>query len=132
MSRDKNPKRTARREAKQQRRVPPDAVCAGCGKGAPYLMEQHHVMGRAHEPDLTAPLCKNCHAEATQGQLQEEVPLSATDNILDRVAAIFDALAAFFRFLADSFNRLAGQVREFVGNLDGKYPEWRSELSDGS
>jgi ABC-type transporter Mla subunit MlaD len=88
-------------------------------------------MGRAHAPDLTAPLCKNCHAEATEGQLREEVALSATDNLLDRVAAIFDALAAFFRFLADSLNQLAGQVREFVGSLDGKYPEWRSELSDG-
>jgi hypothetical protein len=88
-------------------------------------------MGRAHEPNLTMTLCMNDHAKATEGQLREEVPLSATDNILDRVAAIFDALAAFFRFLADSFNRLAGQVRDFVGSLDGKYPEWRSELSDG-
>jgi len=131
MSKDKNPKRTARREAKQRRRVEPDAVCVGCGESAPYLLEEHHVMGKAHGPDRTAPLCKNCHAKATQGQLQEEVPLSATNNTLDRVAAIFDALAAFFRFLADSFNRLAEQVKAFAGKLDAKLPDWRNELREG-
>jgi hypothetical protein len=132
MTKDKNPKRAARREGKQQRRVPAGAVCARCGKSKPYLLELHHPMGKAHEADLVVILCKNCHAEATEGQLREEVPLSATDNLLDRVAAIFDALATFFRFLAESFNRLAGQVRDFIGSLDGKYPEWRTELSDGS
>ena len=132
MSKDKNPKRTARREEKQRRRVPPDAVCIRCGESAPYLLEGHHVMGQAHEPDLTAPLCQNCHRKATEGQLREEVPLSATDNLFERVAAIFDALAAFFRFLADSFNRLAGQVRDSIGKLDAKHPEWRATLSEGS
>jgi hypothetical protein len=132
MSRDKNPKRTARRGEKQRRRVPPDAICVGCGETKPYLLEEHHVMGKAHEPDLTAPLCRNCHAKATEGQLREEVPLTATDNVFDCVAAIFDALAAFFRFLADSFNRLAGQVRSSMGRLDAECPEWRAALSEGS
>jgi hypothetical protein len=103
-----------------------------CGESAPYLLELHHVMGKAHESDLTIVLCKNCHAKATEGQLREEVPLSATDNILDRVAAIFDALAAFFRFLADSLNQLARQVRTSMGKLDAEVPEWRAALSDGS
>ena len=131
MSKDSNPKRTARCEARQQRRVPPDAVCVRCGESAPYLMEHHHVMGQAHKPDLTIVLCKNCHAKATQGQLREEVPLSATDNLLARVAAIFDALAAFFRFLADSLNELARQVRTSMGKLDAEVPEWRATLSEG-
>ena len=132
MSKDKNPKRTARREAKQRRRVPPDAVCVECGESDPCLLEQHHVMGQAHEPGLTVPLCKNHHAKATEGQLQEEVPLSATDNLFDRVAAIFDALAAFLRRLADTFNQLAQQVRDSIGKLDTEVPEWRAALSEGS
>ena len=131
MSRDKNPKRTACREAKHKRRVPPGSVCARCGESAPYLLELHHVMGKVHEPGLTITLCKNCHAKATQGQLQEEAPLSATSNLLDRVAAIFDALAAFFRFLADSFNQLAGQIRNSMGKLDEEHPGWRATLSEG-
>jgi len=132
MSKDKNPKRTARREAKQRRRVPPGDVCVFCGEDDPRVLQEHHVMGRAHEPDLTVTSCLNDHAKATDGQFQEEAPLSATGNILDRVAAIFDVLAAFFRFLADSFNRLAGQVRNSIGKLDAEHPEWRTTLSEGT
>ena len=132
MSKDKNPKKTARRKSRQRRRLPADALCIVCGESAPVALEKHHPMGRAHEPDTTVPLCKNCHAKATEGQLDEEVPLSATDNLPDRIGAIFDALAAFFRFLADAFNRLADQVRAFAGNLDVALPEWRTELGGGS
>jgi len=132
MSKDKNPKKTAVREARRQRRFPPDAVCATCPESALVALEMHHPMGAAHEPNLTVPLCKNCHAKATEDQLREAVPLSATDSLLDRVAAIFGALAAFFRFLADAFNRLQSQVKEFAGKLDEKLPEWRAELGNGS
>ena len=132
MSKDKNPKKTAAREAKRQRRFPTDAVCVTCGESALVALELHHPMGAAHEPNLTVPLCKNCHAKATEDQRREDVPLSATNNLLDRVAAIIGALAAFFRFLADAFNRLQDQVKAFAGKLDEKLPEWRVELGEGS
>jgi hypothetical protein len=132
MSKDKNPKRTAAREANRKRQFPRDAVCITCGESALVALEKHHPMGAAHEPDLTVPLCKNCHAKATEDQLREDVPLSATDSFLDRVAAILGALAAFFHFLADSFNRLQSQVKEFAGKLDAKFPEWCAELGEGS
>ena len=132
MSKDKNPKRTARRGEKQRRRVPPGDVCCFCGEDDPRVLQQHHVMGRAHEPDVTVTSCLNDHAKATDGKLREEVPLSATDNVFDRVAAIFDALAAFFRFLAESLNRLAVQMRSSIGKLDAQHPEWRATLSEGS
>ena len=130
MSKDMNPKKTAAREAKRQRRLPPDAACATCPESAPVALEMHHPMGAAHEPDVTVPLCKNCHAKATEDQLREDVPLSATDNLLDRLAAIFGAFAAFLRFLADAFNRLQCQVREFAGKLDAMLPGWRAELGE--
>ena len=63
---------------------------------------------------------------------EPHIPLSATDNILDRVAAIVGALAVFLRSLADSFDRLVEQIKAFAGNLDAKFPEWRAELSEGS
>jgi hypothetical protein len=132
MSKDMNPKKTATRKAKRQRRLPPDAVCSTCKESAHIALEMHHPMGVTHEPDLTIPLCKNCHARATEDQLREEVPLSAADTFLDRIAAIFGSLAAFFRFLADSFNRLQSQVKEFAGKLDAKFPEWCAELGEGS
>ena len=114
---DKNPKKTAVRESKQRRRLPPGAVCATCAESAPNVLEQHHPMGQAHEPDLTVVLCKNCHGKATEGQLQEEVEFRATDSFLERIAAIFGSLAAFFRFLAEAFDRLAKQVKDYAANL---------------
>jgi hypothetical protein len=117
MSKDKNPKKNARREAKQRRRLPPDAVCSICGESAPHLLEEHHVMGQAHEGTVTIILCKNCHGKATEGQLREEVELRATDTFLERIAAIFGSLAAFFRFLAEAFDRLAKQVKDYAANL---------------
>ena len=129
MSKDKNPKRTARRVAKQRRRLPPDARCVACGESAPEALECHHVMGRAHQRDLTAPLCRNCHAKATEEQLREETPLRATENLPERLAAILGALAAFFRFLADSLDRLAEQLKAFIGSLDARCPGWRTAQS---
>ena len=132
MSKDMNPKKTAVREAKRQRRLPPNAVCSTCEESAHVTLEMHHPMGTAHEPNLTVPLCKNCHAKATDDQYREGVPLSATDSLPDRLAAILGALAAFFRFLADAFNRLQNQVKEFAGKLDLALPGWRAELGEGN
>ena len=132
MSKDKNPKNTARREARRRRRLPADAVCLTCGENAPVALELHHPMGAAHEPDLTAPVCKNCHAKTTEGQLREEVPLRATQNLPDRLAAILTALAAFFRFLADALDRLVADVKAFTGSLDASFPRWRATLSEAS
>lgn len=117
MTKDNNPKRTARRTSRQRRRIPPGAVCITCGENDPVTFDHHHPMGFEHEPDLTSLHCKNCHEKATEGQHREEVPLETAPDFLSRIAAIYDALAAFFRFLADSLNRLAEQVRVFAGNL---------------
>lgn len=132
MSKDMNPKKTAAREARRQRRLPPDAACVTCSERSHVTLEMHHPMGAAHEPNLIVPLCKNCHAKATEDQLREEVPLSATDNLLDRIAAILGAVAAFFRFLADALNQLQGQVKDFAEKLDAKFPAWRTELAEGN
>ena len=132
MTKDKNPKKTARREARQRRRVPRDACCIFCGESDPRVLEMHHVLGRAHEPDVTAPVCTNCHRKESDRQIREEVPLSGTDNLPDRLAAILGALAAFLRSLADLLDRLADQVKAFIGNLDARLPDWRTELGEGS
>ena len=132
MRKDNDPKKTARREARQQRRLPPNAVCISCGESAPEILEQHHAAGAAHDRELTAVLCKNCHGKATEGQLREDISLGATDNFPDHVAAILGALAAFFRFLADSLDRLASQVKAFAERLNTACPEWTTAISEES
>jgi hypothetical protein len=131
MVKDNDPKRTAHREAQQRRRLPPDAVCLSCPENDPRVLELHHPLGRAHDAEPTVVLCKNCHGKASDAQLREAVPLSATNNLLDRVAAILKALAAFFRFLANSLDRLAKQVTALATGLDMWCPEWRTSLPEG-
>ncbi len=131
MSKDNNPKRTAAREARQRRQLPPDAVCLTCSEDDPRVLELHHPVGRAHEPELTAALCKNCHGKATEAQLREEVPLEAAPTIFHRVAAIFGGLAAFFRFLAESCDRLVDWMKAAIARLDASCPEWRSAVDEG-
>ena len=87
MAKDNNPKRTATRRSKQQRRLPPDATCT-CGENDPTVLELHHPTGREHDKNLIIVACKNCHAKQTEGQLEGEVPLGATDNWFDRGAGL--------------------------------------------
>ena len=124
MRKDSNPKQTACREEKRRRRFPPGTACIGCGETSHEALELHHVMGREHDSNAV-PVCKTCHAKASEDQLREGVPLTPAENLLDRVAAIFDALAAWFRSLAEAMNRLAKEVRAFAVNLDATCPEWR-------
>lgn len=116
MSQDKNPTRTARREARRRRRLPPNSVCATCGEDDPTVLELHHVMGRAHSK-LEIVQCKNCHAKATEGQRREQVPLAPTKDFPNCLAAMLDALAAFFRHLANAFNGMAERIRALAKDL---------------
>jgi hypothetical protein len=132
MAKDNNPKKTATRGEKQRRRLRPNPACNGCGESDPAVLEQHHVMGRAHDPKLTIILCRNCHKKATEGQLREGVPLGATTSFPDCLAAMLAGLAAFFRFLADAFDRLVEQVKDFAGSHDAKLAGGHAALSEGS
>lgn len=132
MAKDNNPKKTATRAAKQRRRLPPNAVCNTCGESDPIVLEQHHIAGRAHDPDTTIILCKNCHKKATEGQLREGVPLGATTSFPDRLAAMLAGLAAFFRFLADAFDRLVEQVKDFAGSHDAQLAGGCTAISEGN
>ena len=62
-----------RRRHRIQQRLGPDARCVMCGETAGLMpvrrsiLEQHHVAGEAHEPELTIVVCRNCHAESAGG-----------------------------------------------------------------
>lgn len=130
MTENNNPKKDATRNARLRRKWGPNATCIACGEKDLCALEEHHPAGRKHVKDLTTPLCRSCHAKATDGQLRSETPLSATSNLLERVAAIFANLAAFFRFLGDCLEQLSEQMMEYILNLDIGCPGWRA-VADG-
>jgi hypothetical protein len=66
------------------------------------LLEEHHVGGRNHDPELTVPLCLNCHAKVTERQRQCGADLRAAESACTRVASMLRSLAAFLFELAES------------------------------
>jgi hypothetical protein len=58
------------------------------------VIEQHHPLGRAHNPSFVIPLCLNCHTKLTELQRCLGTDLTAQANDLARLtAAITSALA---------------------------------------
>jgi hypothetical protein len=90
-------------------------------------LEDHHLFGRDLDPDLTVPLCRNCHA-AVHALLRDvgvdfrrlEMP-----TVLHRVLAMLRILAAFFQQLATSLSHEADRLALLIGRLDLELPDWR-------
>jgi hypothetical protein len=84
---EKDPIRNDRRRARRARRLGEDATCLLCGyrrntralrNVSRHFLEEHHLLGWATDETLTAWLCLNCHAEATDDQLTHGVDLHAS------------------------------------------------------
>jgi hypothetical protein len=91
------------------------------------LLEAHHALGRAHAPDLTIPVCRNCHAVLSAAQLDDEVPLAPQPNLLARLLAVVAALGSLLRMLAEALLAWAAKGRQFVAGLDTDFPTWRAK-----
>lgn len=71
------------------------------------LLEEHHVLGEAHDPDLTVTLCLNCHREITEGLAREGVSMHPERNPLKLIALMLRASAVLFENLAASYRKWA-------------------------
>jgi hypothetical protein len=111
-----------RRERRKRRQLPPNAVCVLCGQqdlatlvpGKPGLLEDHHVVGWQYDPDLTVPLCRNCHAKESLKQLDAGIELSPAPAFLERLLEILRSLALFFRTLSELFYRLITDLADEI------------------
>jgi hypothetical protein len=130
-----DPIKNDRRRNRRSRKLPPDAACLLCGKTTPEalllakrsLLESHHVVAEANDPDLEVPLCRDCHAEITEGMLSAGVDHrhERVRTVPEVLVSIFRALASFFRALADACDKWAGQLLELISALDDHDPCWR-------
>jgi hypothetical protein len=126
--------RTARRKVLRKDRFGGNNFCLFCGyaclesltrvtrqwleaKGVPRelldrLLEDHHVIGEAHDPDLIVTLCLNCHREITEGLAREGVSMYPERNIYKLVAVVLRGSAVLFEFLASSYRKWASLLEE--------------------
>lgn len=115
--------------------VPPS--CSLCGEGhlfALHARQGHHVAGRVNDPDLTTPLCLNCHAEQTEQhrrvgvRLRDDPGLPAT--LLDRLMATLAGAGVFLVELGGRLVEWADYLSRLVALLDRTFPGWREAVAD--
>jgi hypothetical protein len=129
-----DPIATDRRRSRRRTKLPDDAACVLCGKQTPEaliridrsILELHHPLTKAAAPELTVPVCLNCHREATEGQLQAGVNMHGKGrSVPEVVVSALRSLGVFFQQLGAWLLALAEQVSLLVGALDQHHPQWR-------
>lgn len=95
--------RRLRRRAEQDR-------CPICGRKV--KIQNHHVAGRNHDPELTTPLCTACHDQITENLRCADVDMRRTQNSTERVRRALNATSVFLRMLADALARWAESLLE--------------------
>jgi hypothetical protein len=135
---DQNPIRTARRKAFREERFGKDAFCLFCGYGClesltqetrkwleskgvspdciRRVLEDHHAVSEAHDPNLLITLCLNCHREVTEGLMREGVNMHPEINIRRLTVLRLRASAVHFEHLAVSYRKWANLMENEVQN----------------
>jgi hypothetical protein len=139
---DRDPERTAVRATQRELRLGVDAACVLCGKGElaalqkvrdPALaeavrqavLEEHHVLGRALDPELKVILCRTCHAVAHETLRRGAVSMVPQGNVLDRLITCLGGLIAFLHDLSNALERHHADLEALRTFLDAKHPTWR-------
>lgn len=132
--RDQHPIRTARRKTLRVDRLGNNSFCIfcgyaclealtkvtrqwleGCGVSKDWidrLLELHHIVGEARDPDLTITLCLNCHREITEGLACEGVSMHPENSLYKLIAAMLRASAVLFDFLAAAYRKWASLLEQ--------------------
>src|SRR5688500_6013898 len=86
----------AARHSRRSRRLGPDARCLLCPQTDPralshyprVVLEEHHVVARLNDNELTVVLCRSCHAIETDRQRDAGVANTSTQavDVLDRIS----------------------------------------------
>jgi hypothetical protein len=79
------------------------------------LLEEHHIVGEAHDPNLIVTLCLNCHREITEGLAREGVTMRPEKDRCKLVALMLRGSAVLFDFLAASFRKWANLLDQGKG-----------------
>ena len=131
---DVDPVANVARRAKRERLLGEDPACVFCGMAnidallpmARSILEAHHVVGRANDGELTVPVCRNCHAELTEGYRDAGVPLNRPPTLLHRIARILLAIGAMLAALGRKCTEWGTALLHFIQNLDSSLPAWRA------
>ena len=121
---DRDPTRTAAREARRRKRLGPNPTCVRCGEDRPEALQLHHPASRAHDRARKSLRCLVCHAVVTEAQRRGGVELAPQRNPVQREIARHRALGVDNRDAGEAEDRAATRLEEFLAFLDHQYPDW--------
>lgn len=139
---DEDPLQTEVRQQRRLERLGDNPRCLICGFGQAealkeakgkvrqHVLEEHHVVGRKNDPDLTVILCLNHHRVETEKCRRAGVTLDAPPTDLHRTLAQLRALSAFHASLGESCRTSAITIENHIDRLDQEYPAWREKEDD--
>jgi len=115
-----DPLRVAVRRASRRRGITENDRCAWCDIQQPDLvrrvarplLEAHHVVGFANDPEDTVMLCLNCHWLATIAQQDDLVPLRPAQSKHERARASITAAASLIKAAAEQLQRNVDVLNE--------------------
>lgn len=122
---EENPMQSELRRERRRQRVPDKAVCEVCGYSKPEGLialktpfEEHHVVGRANDPNRTLIVCRNCHAvlgeRARDAGASMRPPRSPRERVLNRLRA----LCSLFTLAIEMCFELAEEIIRYVFGPD--------------
>jgi len=91
------------------------------------IIEEHHVVGRAHDPELVVLLCRNCHARVSARQVDAGVDLKPKTNVLEWLIGMLRNIAVLCGELAPRIREWADYGDRLVAGLDHDFPGWRDK-----
>jgi hypothetical protein len=141
---DRDPEKKAVRTVQRELRLGVDAACLFCGLGElaalqevlnPELakavrqavLEEHHALGRALDPNFKIILCRTCHAMAHETFRRGAVPMAPQGNALDRLIARRRGLTALLHDLLNASERDLADLEALRTFLDARDSTWRDQ-----
>lgn len=132
------PARNVARRARRANVFGPEAVCQWCGYANPValvavkktLLEEHHVFGAAFDDGTRIALCRNCHAELTEGTQATGATMRPQRSLFEILIQVNHALEVFHRSASLAHGRWARGLETRVNALDEGFSDWRS-IEDG-
>lgn len=117
------------RRAKRERDLGENPVCTLCGYSNPYslnrpnrsLLDDHHVFGKANDPDATVVLCRNCHGEITEANRDAGISMRKARSLTEKVITFLSCQRVLFLTLASACGRIIQELTESLkrGNQNG-------------
>jgi hypothetical protein len=94
------------------------------------LLQDHHVVGEAHDSELIVTLCLNCHGEITEGLRVEGVSMNPEENLIKLIALMLRGSAVLFDSLANSYRKWATLLEKRSEDLETLKPMTRGTAND--